>query len=81
MRWALVGHEHAITFVHVDCEGLHTDVLVACGGKLWGFLRERPGNPLSSINFFLKKSFRLDQVLRSSEYDFEVVDLQPGNRL
>ena len=81
MRWALVGHENALTFLHIDCEGLCTDVTVADGGKAWGFLRERHGNPLSSINFFLKDSFRLNEVLRSSEYDFEVVALRPGDRL
>lgn len=81
MRWALAGHENALTFLHIDCEGLCTDVTVADGGKAWGFLRERPGNPLSSINFFLKDSFRLDQVLRSSEYDFELVALRPRDRL
>ncbi len=81
MRWALFGHENALTFLHIDCEGLGTDVLVGDGGKVWGFLRDRPGNPLSSINFFLKDGFRLDQVLRSSEYDFEVVALRPGDRL
>lgn len=81
MRWALVGHENAITFLHIDCEGLSTDLLVAAGGKAWGFLRERNGNPLSSMNFFLKDSFRLDEVLDSSDYDFEIVALRPGDRL
>lgn len=81
MRWALAGHENALTFLHIDCEGLCTDVTVADGGKAWGFLRERPGNPLSSINFFLKDNFRLDQVLRSSDYDFELVALRPRDRL
>ena len=81
MRWALAGHENAITFLHIDCEGLSTDIMVIDGGKAWGFLRERRGNPLSSINFFLKDGFRLDQVLSSSEYDFEIVALRPGDRL
>ena len=81
MRWALLGHEHAITFLHIDCEGLSTDLLVADGGKVWGFLRERLGNPLSSINFFLKDTFRLDEVLDSSDYDFEAVALRPRDRL
>jgi len=81
MQWALVGHENTITFLHIDCEGLSTDLLVAAGGKAWVFLRERHGNPMSSINFFLKDSFRLDKVLDSSEYDFEIVALRPGDRL
>lgn len=81
MRWALVGLENAITFLHIDCEGLSTDIMVADGGKAWGFLRERPGNPMSSIDFFLKDGFRLDQVLRTSEYDFELVALEPRDRL
>jgi hypothetical protein len=54
MRWALLGHENAITFLHIDCKGGCTEVLVANGGKLWGFLYPRCGNPLSSINFFFK---------------------------
>jgi hypothetical protein len=81
MRWALLGHENAITFLHIDCEGGCTEVLVADGGKLWGFLHPRRGNPLSSVDFFLKDSFRLDEVLRSSEYDFEAVALRPGDKL
>ena len=81
MRWALLGHEHAITFLHIDCEGLGTDLLVADGGKVWGFLRERLGNPLSSINFFLKDTFRLDEVMDLSDYDFEAVALRPRDRL
>ena len=81
MRWALVGHKNSMTFLHIDCEGLSTAVTVADGGKAWGFLRERPGNPMSSINFFLNDHFRLDEVLQSSEYDFELVALRPGDRL
>ena len=81
MRWALVGHQNSMTFLHIDCEGLSTAVTVADGGKAWGFLRERPGNPMSSINFFLNNHFRLDEVLQSSEYDFELVALRPGDRL
>src|ERR1700678_2188387 len=81
MRWALVGLQNALTFLHVDCEGLGTDITVADGGKAWGFVHERPGNPLSSINFFLKDSFRLNEVVPLSKYDFEVVALRPGDRL
>ncbi|EDR01135.1 uncharacterized protein LACBIDRAFT_333529 [Laccaria bicolor S238N-H82] len=41
-----------------------------------------PGHQsLSSVNFFLKDSFRLDEVLDSSDYDFEIVALRPGDRL
>src|SRR5882762_668625 len=81
MRWALVGLQNALTFLHIDCDGLGTDITVADGGKAWGFLHERHDNPLSSINFFLKNGFRLNEVLPSSEYDFEVVALCPGDRL
>jgi hypothetical protein len=81
MRWALVGLQNALTFLHIDCAGVCTDVTVADGGKAWGFLRERRGNPLSSINFFLRDSFCLNEVLPSSEYDFEVVALRPGDKL
>lgn len=81
MRWALVGLQNVLTFLHIDCEGLSTDVTVDDGGKVWGFLRERHNNPLSSIKFFLNDSFCLNEVLPSSEYDFEVVALRPGDRL
>jgi hypothetical protein len=81
MRWALVGLQNALTFLHIDCEGLGTDVTVVDGGKAWGFLRERHNNPLSSINFFLNDSFCLNEVFSSSDYDFEVVALRPGDRL
>jgi hypothetical protein len=81
MWWALLGHENAITFLHINCEGGCTEVLVADGGKLWGFLHLHHSNPLSSINFFLNNSFCLDKVLRSSKYDFEAVALRPGDKL
>ena len=81
MRRALVGHQNSMTFLRIDCEGLSTDITLADGGKAWGFLRERPGNSMSSINFFLKDSFYLDEVLPISEYDFELVALRPGDRL
>ena len=81
MRWALVGLQNALTFLHVDCKGVGTDVTVADGRKAWGFLRERQNNPLSSTNFFLKDTFRLNEVLPLSEYDFEMVALRPGDRL
>jgi hypothetical protein len=81
MRWALVGLQNALTFLHVDCEGVGTDITVADGRKAWGFLRERHNNPLSSTNFFLKDAFRLNEVLPLSEYDFEMVALRPGDRL
>ena len=75
MQWALLGHEHAITFLHIDCKSLGTDLLVADSGKMWGFLRECLCNPVSSINFFFKDTFRLDKVLDLSDYDFEAVAL------
>lgn len=81
MRWALVSLKNSITFVHVDCEGLGTDVWVADGGKVWAFLRERPGNHLSSIDFFLDNGFRLNEVLHSSAYDFEAIAMRPNDRL
>lgn len=81
MRWALLGHENAISFLHIDCEGLDTDVLVVDGGKLWGLLHPRRRNPMSSINFFLQDGFRIDEVLDSSGYDFEAVALRPGDKL
>lgn len=81
MRWALVGLKNSISFVHVDCEGLGTDIWVADGGKVWGFLRQRSGNPLSSINFFLDNRFRLNEVLRSSAYDFEAIAMRRHDRL
>ncbi|KAF8809712.1 hypothetical protein BYT27DRAFT_7222307 [Phlegmacium glaucopus] len=81
MWWALVGHQNALTFVHINCEGLCTDIMVANGRKVWGFLCGRHSNPLSSIYFFLKDGFCLNKVLPLSEYDFEVVALRPGDRL
>lgn len=81
MRWWLVGHQNSITFFHIDCDGLGTFIQVLRGAKLWGFLRPRGTNPLSSTKFFTRKSFRLDEVLASSEYDIELVVLEEGDRL
>ena len=81
MRWALVGLQNALTFLHLDCEGVNTEITVADGKKAWGFLYERISNPLSSIDFFLKDSFRLNEVLPLSDYDLEIVALRPGDKL
>ena len=81
MQWALIGHENIITFLHIDGEGLSTDLLAAAGGKAWEFLCEHNGNPLSYMGLLLKDNFRLDKVLDWSDYDFEIVALWPGDRL
>lgn len=81
MRWALAGLQNALSFLHIDADGVCSDITVTDGGKAWGFLHERPANPLSSIDFFLDESFHINQVLPSSHYDFEVVALRPGDRL
>ena len=81
MQWALVGLQNALTFLHLDCEGVGTEITVADSRKAWRFLHECHGNPLSSIDFFLKDSFHLNEVLPLSEYDFKVVALHPGDRL
>lgn len=81
MRWSLLGHKNTMTFSHLDCEGVNTFVKVLTGGKVWGLLRPRKSNPLSSTNFFLQDGFRLDEILDSSDYDFEIVVLRPGDVL
>ncbi len=70
-----------MTFLHLDCDGLSTSVTVTDGGKAWGFLRQRFWQPYIIRKLFLEDSFCLDEVLPSSEYDFELVALQPGDRL
>jgi hypothetical protein len=37
--------------------------------------------PFVLRQLFLNNSFRLDEVLHSSEYNFEAVALRPGNKL
>lgn len=81
MRWYLVGHQHCLTGIHIDSDGLATEVEPLDGGKIWGFIRERPSNPLSSIDFFLRPDFTLETVLDSADYDIEAIVLRPGDRL
>lgn len=81
MRWSLIGHKNSLTFFHLDCGGLSTEVIITDGGKIWGILRPRSSNPLSSTGFFLNPGFRLDDMVDISEYDIECVYLRRGDRL
>lgn len=81
MRWGLAGTANTITFVHIDCDGFATYIRVACGKKVWAILREDPQFPLSSIDTFLHKNFRLDDFPDGANYGFEAIVLRPGDIL
>ena len=81
MRWGLAGTANAVTFLHIDSDGYSTFVRVICGKKVWGIYRRQPRQlPLSSINLFLDKKFRLDEMLDQS-FGLEAIVLQPGDML
>lgn len=87
LNWGLIGTKDAITFIHIDSDGLGTHVYILCGGKIWFFLRPKPGlsvlaeTSLSSRHMFLHSTFRLDRVLDTAHYDLEAVALTPGDLL
>ena len=77
----LAGTANAVTFLHIDSDGYSMFVQVICGKKVWGIYRRQPRQlPLSSINLFLDKKFRLDEMLDQS-FGLEAIVLQPGDML
>ncbi len=81
MRWGLAGTANTVTFVHIDSDGFATFLRVVCGLKIWGIYREHKDQPLSSTKVFMNPSFRLDEVLDTAAYDFEIIALRPGDLL
>ena len=81
VRWGLAGLKNAMTFVHIDPEGFHTENTIGVGGKAWGILRERPDFKASSTNFYLDDGFRLNEVKDCTKYDYEIIALRPGDRM
>jgi len=87
LNWGLIGTKNAITFIHIDSDGLATHILIHCGCKVWFFLHPKLGlsslckQSLSSRHMFLDLAFRLDHVLDSAQYDLQAVALTPGNLL
>lgn len=81
MAWGLCGHKHCFTFVHVDAEGCSTRTRVECGEKAWGVIEDSGALKLSSIDFFLDAGFRLNEVLKTSKYDMELIILKPGDTM
>lgn len=70
-----------MTFLHIDPDGFHTENKVVVGGKAWGLLRERPGMKTSSTNFYLSKGYCLNEIVKATHYDFEIIALRPGDCL
>ena len=81
VRWGLAGLKHSMTFLHIDPDRFHTENTVGVGGKAWGLLRERPGIKKSSIDFYLNEAFCLNDVVETTDYDFEVIALRLGDRM
>ena len=87
LNWGLIGTKDAITFLHIDSDGLATHVHIRCGCKVWYLLRPKLGlsplckQSLSSRHMFLDPTFRLDRVLDSAQYDLEAIALTPGDLL
>jgi hypothetical protein len=81
MRWGLAGTANAVTFFHIDSDGYATYLRVICGKKVWGIYRQPDNIPLASVNSFLDKDFRLDEVLEQSTFGLEVIVLRPGDMM
>lgn len=81
MRWALAGLKNSMTYLHVDCDGLGTDIHVLCGGKIWGFVKDFKTNPIEHLDFYTHDNFFLDEIQKNSQYRFEAIVLRPGDRL
>ena len=81
MAYGLASLEDSFTAMHLDAEGLATKNKIEVGAKAWGVAYDPFALKLSSIDFFTHPGFRLDEVLKDSMYEMELIILEDGDML
>ncbi|PPQ75956.1 hypothetical protein CVT26_005784 [Gymnopilus dilepis] len=81
MRWHLVSTGNTVTWVHIDSDGLCSEIVVVCGKKVWylGGPKAEHAYTLSDILIFLQNDFYVEVPI--STLNWEAVVLTPGTRL
>ena len=75
IRWGTAGTGGAITWFHIDSNGLGVGIALKCGLKIWIFIKDNQGK-FHIINSF--EDFELDE---ANGHQLEIVLLRPGTRM
>jgi len=81
MKWGLAATAGALHWIHIDCDGLATEIDVVTGEKLWFLYTSE--EDVSDLSFGDIDNFFNDFDVTSPPmyWDAEAVSLQPGTRL
>ncbi|KDR65363.1 hypothetical protein GALMADRAFT_148754 [Galerina marginata CBS 339.88] len=77
MRWKLASTADTLTAIHMDSDGMATEVEVI-GEKLWIVGHSKPGCSFSDISLLVDKRFQLDEAPAGGYFGFEAIVLSPG---
>ncbi|PPQ73310.1 hypothetical protein CVT24_012309 [Panaeolus cyanescens] len=76
MSWYLAALEGAVTFFHIDSDGLATGVNVEYGKKLWAIMTPHSSIGPCDVNGLTSEEFSLDEVGDLRDVDIEMVVLR-----
>ncbi|KAF8873911.1 hypothetical protein CPB84DRAFT_1853838 [Gymnopilus junonius] len=79
MRWHLISTGNTVTWVHIDSDGVCSEIIVVCWKKLWIFGGAKRDYSLANIMTFLRDDFYIE--VPSESLAWEAVVLTPGTRL
>lgn len=79
MRWYLVSTGNTITWVHIDSDGVCSEIVVLCGMKVWMLGAPKKEYSLADVMTFLREDFYVESP--GDELVWEAVVLTPGTRL
>lgn len=79
MRWFVVSTGNTITFVHIDADGVCSEVRVICGKKVWILGGAKKGYSLANIMAFLRSDFYVETA--DERLQWEAIVLTPGTHL
>ncbi|PPQ77262.1 hypothetical protein CVT24_009905 [Panaeolus cyanescens] len=76
MSWYLAGLEGAVTFFHIDSDGLATGINVEYGKKLWAIMTPHSSIGPCNVKELTDDDFSLDEVGDLQNVDIEMVVLR-----
>ncbi|PPR08113.1 hypothetical protein CVT24_010574, partial [Panaeolus cyanescens] len=76
MSWYLAALEGAVTFFHIDSDGLATGINVEYGKKLWAIMTPRSSIGPCNLKGLTNDEFSLDEVGDLQDMDIEMVVLR-----
>ena len=81
MRWGLAATKGARHWIHVDSDGLGTNVDLLCGGRFWLLFTPNETFDLTNFGDIDHFFFDFDVTRPPDHWTVEAVYLQPGTRL